>query len=271
LGKELNSDLVALKKGWKIAADEGVQALSFCLYQGRFYYTGIVDAEMRKHCSYNIRIVVEETTADVMNAHCECPAGKGPTATCKHVVCVLHVLADFVSTGKLDIEGSCTDQLQAFKKPKKAYSGKPVPAEEFGQGNFKYNVKFVTLLRQMGTRSTAFSSPEWCRHLKSEYSEYCRTHFKFRMGPPLSALSPNIDLTAGIVACTYVDLNLSFSFQASKMMMTRDQLSSVIEAVTLQTCTTQPSTLPACLVSMLPGVTHFLGLTCNMPWPTTII
>ena len=47
---------------------------------------------------------------------------------------LLLVIADFVTSGGLAIAGSCTDQLQTFKKPKLAHDGKPVPAEELGRG-----------------------------------------------------------------------------------------------------------------------------------------
>jgi uncharacterized Zn finger protein len=59
-----------------------------------------------------------------MNSHCECPAGKGPHGTCKHIAAVLLMLIDFVTTGEIEVEKSCTDNLQTFHKPKNYYSGK---------------------------------------------------------------------------------------------------------------------------------------------------
>ena len=68
-----------------------------------------------------------------------CNTYQGPTATCKHVVAVLQVLVKFVSDGTLDIQGSCTDQLMSFKRPKKQHTGAPVPAEQLGKKS--YSVK----------------------------------------------------------------------------------------------------------------------------------
>jgi hypothetical protein len=83
MGKELNSDLAALKRGKRITED-GVQALS--TYEnsglGKVFFTGIVDAEMKKVC-YNVRVVLEKTAGGVMNEECDCPAGKCDAQRCR--------------------------------------------------------------------------------------------------------------------------------------------------------------------------------------------
>ena len=100
----------------------------------QFFFSGIVSAEMRTNAAYITRIRIEASSANVLNSECDCPAGEGPTATCKHVVAMLLLLVDFVSTGNLAVTGSCTDQLQTFKRPKKPHTGRPVQAEEIGKG-----------------------------------------------------------------------------------------------------------------------------------------
>lgn len=62
--------------------------------------------------------------AEILNSHCECPSGRGPTGTCKHVAAVLRVLQTFTSTGQLNLPSACTDELQTFHHPTKIYSGK---------------------------------------------------------------------------------------------------------------------------------------------------
>ena len=69
-----------------------------------------------------------------MNSHCECPAGSGHTATCKHIVGVLLMLAQFVSSGTLAVQLTCTEKIQSFKKPSKVHGGSPVRAEKLGRG-----------------------------------------------------------------------------------------------------------------------------------------
>ena len=56
-------------------------------------------------------------------ATCECPAGAGPVATCKHIAALLIVLKEFNDTGVLHIGTSCTQELQQFSKPRKVHTG----------------------------------------------------------------------------------------------------------------------------------------------------
>ena len=97
------------------------------------YISGIVGAEMRKGVAYNMKIVIDGESGDVLQSHCEGPAGRGPTATCKHIVAVLLVLVQFAKDGILQVNLSCTDQLQTFKRPARAHQGSPVRAEDLGK------------------------------------------------------------------------------------------------------------------------------------------
>ena len=74
--------------------------------------------------TYNYKIKLTKETGEPVNSHCECPAGKGPHGTCKHIAAVLLMLVEFVESGQIDVERSCTDNLQTFHKPKNAYNGK---------------------------------------------------------------------------------------------------------------------------------------------------
>ena len=56
-------------------------------------------------------------------ASCECPAGAGPTATCKHIAALMLVLNVFIETGELHVGSTCTDTLQQFSKPRKVHVG----------------------------------------------------------------------------------------------------------------------------------------------------
>ncbi|XP_046557350.1 uncharacterized protein LOC124266602, partial [Haliotis rubra] len=78
--------------------------------------------------TYNYRLKVEKT-GEPVNSHCECPAGKGPHSTCKHIAAVLLMLEHFISTGSVQVGKSSTDNLQLFHKPKKPYKGSPVTAQ----------------------------------------------------------------------------------------------------------------------------------------------
>ena len=88
------------------------------------YITGIVGAAMKKGVTYNMKLVIDDS-GEVLQAHCECPAGRGPTGTCKHIVTVLLALVQFAKEGTLQVQLSCTEELQTFKKPKRSHQGFP--------------------------------------------------------------------------------------------------------------------------------------------------
>ena len=77
---------------------------------------------MKKKVSYNFKLRLD-TDGNVVNSHCECPAGKGPHGTCKHAAAVLLMLAAFAADKKLLVSRSCTEQLQTFHKPKRLHDG----------------------------------------------------------------------------------------------------------------------------------------------------
>ena len=125
-----------MQKGEKMAVEEMVQAASYYEEQdtGITYFSGIVSAAMRNSTAYICQLTVEKASGEVLNTNCDCPAGKGPHGTCKHVIAILLIVEKLKTSGELLITGSCTDQLQSFKKPRVPHTGGPVAAEKLGHG-----------------------------------------------------------------------------------------------------------------------------------------
>ena len=88
---------------------------------------------MRSKMTYNMKLVIDGETGEIYQATCECPAGRGPTGSCKHVVTVLLALVKFAKEGVLQVQLSCTEKLQTFKRPTRAHQGSPVHAEDLGK------------------------------------------------------------------------------------------------------------------------------------------
>ncbi len=89
-----------------------------------FYIKGVCRAEMKKHTTYTIDIKLNpEGSVDACN--CECPAGLGPNAHCKHVRTVLNAALDYINKGEVLLELTCTQRLQTFHKATE-YFGSPV-------------------------------------------------------------------------------------------------------------------------------------------------
>ena len=55
---------------------------------------------MRKDRIYNLLMSIDQNCYDITAANCDCPAGKGPSASCKHVGALCYALVEFFASGK---------------------------------------------------------------------------------------------------------------------------------------------------------------------------
>lgn len=75
--------------------------------QGNLYFHGVVLAEMKKSVVYIVDLQLDRHGV-VVEAQCECAAGQGPSAHCKHVGAVLYSLYAIQHSSKLLYEETCT-------------------------------------------------------------------------------------------------------------------------------------------------------------------
>ena len=94
------------------------------------FVTSIVKAAMKKKVSYNVKLIIEKSNIQIKNSHCECPSGKGPHSSCKHVAASLLVIEKFANSGILNVSKSCTETLQSFNTPKKMHKGGAMTIEK---------------------------------------------------------------------------------------------------------------------------------------------
>ena len=85
--------------------------------------------EMRKDCVYKL-IIHLGSDLNIISARCGCPAGKGPTASCKHIGALCYALANFCACGKLPDFIACTEKLQEWNRPR-GKKVQPIPVEDF--------------------------------------------------------------------------------------------------------------------------------------------
>ncbi|XP_074653631.1 uncharacterized protein LOC141907787 [Tubulanus polymorphus] len=95
------------------------------------FIKGNVWAEMRKATSYGVEISLNRDGV-VVKCQCECAVGQGPTAHCKHVICILYGLAHFKKTWDVLTEITCTQVLQKFHQAK-PHKGSPIKCKQFGE------------------------------------------------------------------------------------------------------------------------------------------
>ena len=97
------------------------------------HYKSHCRAQMKKSVTYEVDICV--TKAGVIDeTQCECAAGMGPDAHCKHVCALLCGLLDFSKSTILQTEETCTSMLQTFNRPRKVHTGSPAIAVKLELG-----------------------------------------------------------------------------------------------------------------------------------------
>lgn len=58
-------------------------------------------AEMKKSLEYDVNVHINVRECLIMKAQCQCPAGVGPGAACKHVSALLYAIEYYAVTGEL--------------------------------------------------------------------------------------------------------------------------------------------------------------------------
>ena len=64
----------------------------------------------------------------LLEAQCECVAGLGPGAHCKHMFVTLHALQTLLSSGTITLFQTMTSRLQIHHHPPTQYTGSPIVA-----------------------------------------------------------------------------------------------------------------------------------------------
>ena len=108
--KDLNSHAYPLFKAGHIQS-------IFVAMQGE-RYVFICLPEMEKDILYNINLSMD-SKGEIQTATCGCPAGIGPTASCKRISALCYALEEFYRIRDLRSPQSCTSELQKWNKPRK--------------------------------------------------------------------------------------------------------------------------------------------------------
>lgn len=91
------------------------------------FFKSVCRAEYSKSVTYQVDISLDKQ-GFMKEAQCDCAAGMGPGAHCKHVCAVMMAVVDFSSKGDVILEKTCTQKLQTFHQAKK-FKGSPLKAK----------------------------------------------------------------------------------------------------------------------------------------------
>ena len=117
--KNLNSG------GYKLFKEGHVQSVSAGLSGNTCCVKGKCLPEMKKDRVYELQMCINTDNNSVKGAECTCPAGRGPSGSCKHIAAFCFAIEDFVRTrdkipsSKDSDDVSCTSVLQQWNKPRK--------------------------------------------------------------------------------------------------------------------------------------------------------
>lgn len=89
-----------------------------------YFLKSRVQSTHTKKYQYEINVKLD-LMGSIERSHCECPAGGGPLAHCKHVIAMLWGVEQLVREGKIILASTCTQKLQTFHQPTKQYHGTP--------------------------------------------------------------------------------------------------------------------------------------------------
>jgi hypothetical protein len=116
------------KKAIRLYNEHYVNFIRICSSERGTHFKAEIRAEMKLHVVYVVDLLLSPEGI-ILECQCECAAGMGPHAHCKHVCCILFGLTDFGESKSFKTLATCTQQLQTFHQAKK-HLGSPVKAEK---------------------------------------------------------------------------------------------------------------------------------------------
>jgi len=99
-----------------------IRSVRFAEMGETVYIAGRISAELSKSAVYVVDINLDKY-GGIVEAQCECAAGCGPEAHCKHVALILYALTN--TCHGIKTKETCTQVLQTFHHVKH-YNGSPV-------------------------------------------------------------------------------------------------------------------------------------------------
>ena len=118
-GKSANDFKNMNTKAYPLFKDGHVQNIVAYTTDDKTYYQADCLPEMKKNTIYKIQLILSSHKSDVLQAQCGCPAGRGPSGSCKHIAALCYALEEFSRIHQVRDNLPCTSQLQTWNKPRK--------------------------------------------------------------------------------------------------------------------------------------------------------
>lgn len=99
------------------------------------YLRGQCKASMKK-VAYVVDIKLNHDGI-IEECHCDCAAGSGTRASCKHVAVLLCGILEMVHSKTIKLHQACTQMLMTFNRPRKAFYNSPIAAQNLPNKRLK--------------------------------------------------------------------------------------------------------------------------------------
>lgn len=170
-------------------------------HQNMYFFKSACRAQMRRNVSYQVDVCVDEDGC-VVETQCECAAGMGPTAHCKHVCAVLLAISKFSSTKEILTEETCTQRIQTFHHCKQ-YSGSPLKSADLPLARQDIDINFDPRPNKFKKR----------KGYNDEFRSICINHSSMnklpisQLFPPANTHAVDLDHDYCSVKCSDIWLN----------------------------------------------------------------
>ena len=94
-----------------------IRFMRYCEQDDKIFMKTQCRAKMRRTTTYNIDISIDKY-GNVLKTQCECVAGMGPFAHCKHIRSSFLPLLDHSVGKSMNLELTCTETIQTFHRNK---------------------------------------------------------------------------------------------------------------------------------------------------------
>lgn len=99
------------EKGRRLFMCDFLRSCQFHKANNEIYFRAQCCAEMKKSVEYDVNIHVNLSECAIIKSQCQCPAGIGPGAACKHVSALLYAIEYYAVTGETLHVTLCCSQI----------------------------------------------------------------------------------------------------------------------------------------------------------------
>ncbi|XP_069678760.1 uncharacterized protein [Periplaneta americana] len=116
--------------GYRLFNDRFINFIKCYVNSSAVFIISQVKSEYTKNKKYEVKLVLNKSSI-ISGADCECVAGAGPKASCKHIAALCYALEHFSKSGEIKCSQTCTQVLQTFHRPaNKKRTQSPIKAKD---------------------------------------------------------------------------------------------------------------------------------------------